>query len=195
MVAEPTNRPEPRYGSATIPKLLAWVHVGAGAADRSHRARERSGHLASTRWLLVEFERGSGTAQPDRLQHLGAILGSRSHGGCVVLGSVVVEFHPRGVRFAGTDGGEDGAVALYLHRVGSRVELDRAGLHRVAQNDIVRFGIGGGKAGQRQDGGAQQRLRGHNIAPFGMGANCVVEPKRPLPGSFPAIRVSFGSSS
>jgi hypothetical protein len=22
MVAEPTNRPEPRYGSATIPKLL-----------------------------------------------------------------------------------------------------------------------------------------------------------------------------
>jgi len=27
MVAEPTNRPEPRYGSATIPKLL----MGAGA--------------------------------------------------------------------------------------------------------------------------------------------------------------------
>jgi hypothetical protein len=27
MVAEPTNRPEPRYGSATIPKLLAAAHL------------------------------------------------------------------------------------------------------------------------------------------------------------------------
>jgi hypothetical protein len=26
MVAEPTNRPEPRYGSATIPKLLYESH-------------------------------------------------------------------------------------------------------------------------------------------------------------------------
>src|ERR1039458_7967302 len=62
MVAEPTNRPEPRYGSATIPKLLRPSSVRCLFGRRNGRSAVAT---VSGCARLRQCHAGGGTGQPD----------------------------------------------------------------------------------------------------------------------------------
>src|ERR1035438_5450832 len=55
MVAEPTNRPEPRYGSATIPKLLSATNAHRARREREHSRFLRSASKGCTLKLIARY--------------------------------------------------------------------------------------------------------------------------------------------